>query len=134
MSQNADIGYNSIFSIWNGSAYVAVADVTSITWPGYSRDAVESTDMASPNQFREYIAGMMAGGVATIELNFVPAVADRMVAAMVAGLGQFQIQHKNGVKLQFFAVVTNYQPSLPVDGKMTASPTFQVSGRPVLTL
>lgn len=132
MSQNAAIGYGVIFSIYNGASYIAVADVTGFSWPGYSRDAIDATDMASPQSFREFVPGLLSGGVVTIDLNFVPAVADRIVAAMIAGVGQFQLRHPSGVTVQFSAVVTAYQPSGTVDGKMTASPTFQVTGVPVL--
>ena len=57
MTSTAVLGYNVDFSIYNGSAYVQVAEVTNITWPGYKRDAIEVTYMDSASQFREYIAG-----------------------------------------------------------------------------
>jgi hypothetical protein len=132
MATNAGIGYGSSFGIHNGSTYVDVAEVTNITWPGYARDAVDATHMTSPDSFREYIAGLMDAGEATIEMNFVPSASDVIVAAMVAGAGNFQIEHPNGVKLQFAAIVTGYDPGIPLDDKMTASATFKVSGKPTL--
>lgn len=132
MATNAAIGYGSSFGIHNGSAYVDVAEVTNITWPGYARDAIDATHMASTDSFREYIAGLMDAGEATIEMNFVPSASDVIVAAMVAGVGMFQIEHPNGVKLQFSAVVTGYEPGMPLDDKMTASATFKVTGKPTL--
>lgn len=127
---SAAIGYGSSFGIYNGSAYVDVAEVTNISWPGYARDAVDGTHMTSPDTFREYIAGLMDAGEVTIEINFVPSATDVIVAAMVAGAGQFQIEHANGVKLQFSAIVTGYEAAVPLDDKMTASATFKVTGKP----
>lgn len=126
----AAIGYGSKFAIYNGSAYIDVAEVTNITWPGYSRDAVDATHMASPNTFREYIAGLMDAGEVSVEINFVPSATDVIVAAMVAGVGQFQIEHVSGMKLQFSAIVTGYEAAVPLDDKMTASATFKVTGKP----
>ena len=60
----ADIGYGAIFKVGNGGSPTETftdfgAEVTSITPPGYSRDALDATHMASPDRFREYIAGLM---------------------------------------------------------------------------
>lgn len=133
MATNAKIGYGSVFAIWDGAAYDDVAEVTAITWPGYSRDAIDATHMASPDTFREYIPGLMDAGEATIEMNFVPSASDVIVAAMVAATaGRFRITHPGGVTLVFSAIVTAYQPGIPLDDKMTASATFKVTGKPTL--
>ena len=129
---SAAIGYGSSFAIYSGSAYVDVVQVTNITWPGYSRDAVDATHMASPDTFREYIPGLMDAGEVTIELNFVPSASDVIVAAMIAGKGAFQVRHASGVKVQFDAIVTAYEATVPLDDKMTASATFKVTGKPTL--
>lgn len=126
----AAIGYGSKFAIYTAGNYVDVAEVTNITWPGYSRDAVDATHMQSPDTFREYIAGLMDAGEVSIEINFVPSATDVIVAAMVAGVGQFRIEHASGVKLLFSAIVTGYEPAVPLDDKMTASATFKVTGKP----
>jgi len=127
----AVIGYNTDFAIYNGSTYVDVAEVTSITWPGYSRDAIDATNMASPDQFREYIPGLMDAGEVTIEMNYVPNHADVIIAALTAATaGQFKITAANGANVVFTAIVTAYQPQAPVDDKMTASATFKITGKP----
>lgn len=126
----ADIGYNSKFGIHNGSVFVDVAEVMALTPPGYSRDAVEATTMQSPDKFREFIAGMMDAGESQIEINYLASVADVIEAAMVAGRGYFQVTHPSGVMMRFYAIVTNYSPSIPMDDRMTASATFKVTGKP----
>lgn len=133
MATNAAIGYGSVFGIYDGvSAYTAVAEVTSITPPGRSRDAIDATHMSSPNRYREFIAGLLDAGEVSISINFVPAVSDVIITAMEAGVGTFQITHPNGVRLQFSAVVTNYEPDVPLDDKMAATITLKVSGKPTL--
>jgi len=130
-ASSAKLGYNTDFSIYNGSTYTEVAEVTSITWPGYARDAIEATHMNSDDTFREYIPGLMDAGEVTIELNYIPSASDVIVAALTAAtIGQFKIQHAAGVNVVFKAIVTAYQPQSPVDDRMTASATFKVTGKP----
>ena len=130
-ASSAKLGYNTDFSIYNGSTYTEVAEVTSITWPGYARDAVEATHLNSDDQFREYIPGLMDAGEVSIELNFVPSASDVIVAALTAStIGQFKITAQGGVNVVFKAIVTSYQAQSPVDDRMTASATFKVTGKP----
>ena len=125
------IGYNTDFAIWNGTTYIEVAEVTSITWPGYSRDAVEVTHLNSDDQFREYVPGLMDAGEVTFELNYVPLVSDVIIAALTAAsIGQFKITAQGGVNCVFRGIVTSYQGQSPVDDRMTASVTIKVTAKP----
>jgi len=127
----AVIGYGTSFSIYGGSTYTAVAEVTNITWPGYTRDAVDATNMASPNEFREFIPGLMDAGEVTIEMNFIPSASDVILAALTAGTGQFKIAAASGVNIVFSAIVTAFTPQAPLEDKMSASATFKITGKPV---
>ncbi len=133
---NAKIGFGNLFAISDDQTttgtFADVAEVTNITPPNYSRDAVEATHTASPDSFREYVAGLMDAGEVQIELNFVPAVADTIIAAMTVGQGAFKITFTNAVTWTFLAVVTNYAPGAPLADRMTASATFKITGKPVL--
>lgn len=130
-ASSAVLGYNVDFSIYNGSTYTQVAEVTDITWPGYVRDAVEVTFMDSDDRFREYIPGLMDGGEVTIEMNWVPSTTDAIITALTANtIGQFKITYNAGANVVFKAIVTAYQPQSPLGEKLTASATFKVSGKP----
>lgn len=135
MPSSAAIGYSTTFGIESATpgTYTNVAEVTSVSGPNMARDAIDVTHMTSSDQHREFIAGLMNGGEATVELNFVPAVSDAIVTALRAGLGNFRITFPNGVKWTFAAVVTGYEITAPLADKMTASATFQVSGKPTLS-
>lgn len=139
----ADIGYGTIFKVGNGGSPTETftdfgAEVTSITPPGYSRDALDATHMSSPDRFREYIAGLMDAGEVSMDLNYIPDTADAFVAAVIAGKQNYQVVFVDEsaaaiLTFTFAAICTAYQPTAPVDGKMTATATFKVSGKPVLT-
>jgi hypothetical protein len=130
-ASSVKIGYNTDFAIYNGSTYTDVAEVTSITWPGYQRDAVEATHLNSDDQFREYVPGLMDAGEVTLELNFVPSSSDVIIAALTAStLGQFKITAPGGVNVVFKGIVTSYQAQSPLDDRMTASVTIKVTAKP----
>lgn len=131
MPSTAVLGYNVDFAIYNGSTYTQVAEVISITWPGYKRDAVDVTYMDSTDQFREYIPGLMDGGEVTVEMNWVPSASDVIITALTASAtGQFKITYNAGVNVVFKAVVTAYQPQSPLGDKLSATATFKVTGKP----
>ena len=130
MPSTAVLGYNVDFSIYNGSSYVQVAEVTNITWPGYTRDAVEVTFMDSASSFREYIAGLMDAGEVTVEMNWVPSASDPILAAMAAGVGQFKLQYNNAANIVFKAVVKSWATQSPLGGKLSGTAQFKITGIP----
>jgi Lambda phage tail tube protein, TTP len=133
MPTSVTIGYGSRLAYFSGAAFVDIAEITNLKAPGYSRDAIDATHMASPNNFREFIAGLMDAGEVSLDVNFIPSASDVFVSIMVAGVGQFRLTHPNGVRMSFDAIMTGYEPSEPLDDKMTASVTIKVSGKPVLS-
>lgn len=130
MPTNAAIGYQTTLGIWNGASYTAVAEITKVTPPQYTRDAVEATHQGSPNAYREFIAGFKDAGEVALELNWVPSATDQWLAAFNTGAGLFRITLPNGVTCTFNAIVTGYEPQTPLDDKMMASITLKVSGQP----
>ena len=128
----AQIAYGATFGIWNGSAYVNVAEITNVSPPQYSRDAVETTHMLSTNKYRTFIPGLLDAGEASLTLNYDASAADVIIAAMEAGTGQFKITFGDANAVVFNAVVTGYQiAEMSPEAKQSATATFKVSGQPV---
>lgn len=136
----ANIGFSAQFLVGNGGSPTETfadfgAEITSITPPAYTREAIDATHMASPDEYKEYIAGLMDAGEVSMDLNYIPDAADAFVAAIEAGKRNYQIilPGADEVTFTFAAICTAYQPTAPVDGKMTATATFKVSGKPTLS-
>ena len=130
----AGLGYLSKFGIKDGATYDYVAEVTSITPPGMSRDTVDVTHLESPDKFKEYIAGLADGGDASISLNYKPAASDALVAAFIAETGDFRVLFPDGdTFLDFAGIVTEWSPGeLTSDGAMSC--TFSVKATGPVTL
>lgn len=130
----ADIGYDASFGIEGSVAdtYEDVAEVVSITPPGMTRESVEATHLKSPDQFKEFIAGMMEGGEASLTLNFIPSATDVLYTAFSAKTGKYQITFPNGVMMRFKGFFTAYNPPELSGEKMEATATVRCSGKPTL--
>lgn len=138
MATQAAIGHGVQFKIGNGATpevFTAVAEVTNVTPPGMSRDAVDATHMDSPEKWREFVMGLKDGGEVELELNFVPGSATTLLlmAEIDAAVGNKQIVFPGGQIMAFAAGMTGFTPETPLDDKMTASATYKVSGKPTLT-
>lgn len=137
-ASNALLGYGSVFEIVSDTspdAYIALAEVKSITPPSIDVDQVEVTHMQSPNRYREFISGLLDGGEASFEMNFVPGSTsdDRIFELLNLPTGvsrrrACRISYPNGVTWSFDAEVTGYEPDIPFDDAMTATVTLKVSG------
>lgn len=137
MTTQARIGHGTLFKIGNGATpevFTTVGEVTSITPPGMSRDAIDATHEESPDAWREFIGGLKDGGEVSLELNFVPGSATTilLMAEIEAAPGNKQIVFPAGEVFSFRALCTNFEPEAPLDDKMVASATYKVSGKPTL--
>lgn len=128
----AKIGYKTKLGIWDGAAFGLVVEVTSLTPPSWSRDTVDVTHMDSPDNTKEFIGGMVEAGEAKITINYLPSVADAMLAAFMAETGRYRIIFAGGtVALEFDGVVTGYEIGDVTTGdKMSATITIKASGLP----
>lgn len=139
------LGYGTHFQILNinasPDAWVELAEVFSITFPGATVDQVDVTHMQSPGRFREYINGMIEGGDPTLEMNYVPGSAtDLFLNVLVADIPNdpdpltCRIILPNDVIIQFSANLAAYDRSAgAVDAQQTATVSFKNTGLPTQT-
>jgi hypothetical protein len=81
MATGAMIGHGSQFMIGDGGApevFTAVAEVKTITGPALVRDTPDATHMASPEKWREYIAGLRDAGEVSMTVNCIPGSAGEL--------------------------------------------------------
>jgi predicted secreted protein len=63
-------GVGTKFQRWSGSAYVSLAEVTSITGPTMTRDFIDVTSLDSTGGYREFITGFRDAGTISLNMNF----------------------------------------------------------------
>jgi predicted secreted protein len=137
MTTLARIGFGTVFQIRDLDAspvaYVTIGEVTNITLPAVSRDAVDATHTESTGGYREAIPGLKDNGEVTIEMNYVhQSASDVLIRAQFAldTLTQckilFDTSPEDGVS--FNAIVTGYEVAAPIEDKVSATLTLKVSG------
>lgn len=117
---------------------VAIAELTSISGPDMSADAIDCTSHDSDDMFREFIAGIKDGGSVNIEGNAVFSDAGQIAlyTDLCAGSrDEYTITYTLGAgapTIVFDAIVTAFSTDAPYDDKLSFSATLKVCGKPVL--
>lgn len=137
MSTNLTIGHGTVFQRssdgTSGGSFSAVAEVMSISGPGISRDAVDVTDFDSTDRFREFVGGLKNAGEVSMDIGFDPDSTD--VTNFLADIntdtsGYYKIVFPDTTEWGFAALITGFEPGSPLDDKMTATVTYQLTGKP----
>lgn len=136
MATNAAIGHGSTFSIGDGGGlevFTAVAEVFAITPPNMRRDMQDATHMASTDKWREFIPGLRDAGEVQMQINFIPggAAQDAVFAKFASDTASnFKITFPNAEEWIFSAFCTEFSAEDPLDGKMTVTTRFKLTGKP----
>jgi len=121
-----------------GTAY---AQVTSLSGPGLSLDTEDVTSHDSTGGWEEVVGTILRSGEITMDLVYDPAHATHKYAA--GGL-IYDLVQKTPITLKlifpdaattewdFDALVTGFEPTAPVDGALTATAKFKLTGEPTL--
>jgi len=129
---NAILGYNSFFAIDDGlGTFDTIAEIFEISPPNQQTSDVDVTHMASPNKTREFIQGMVDPGEMSIGINWVPGDATDVILQALKTSGavrSMKITWPNLVTWTFSGFIKGFEPSAPIDDKMTATITVRVTG------
>lgn len=132
---NAIAGVGTKFRRWNGSNWVDLAEINSITGPGKSRDTIDVTSLDSTGGYREFIGGFRDGGTVSLPMNFTRATYELMNTDFEsADLQNYEIllPDTEGSSFEFEGLVTELGLAIPTDDKITADVTIKVSGQIIM--
>lgn len=114
---------DAALKLYNGSTYDEVGNIVSISAPSGTLNMIDATNLASPNNFREYLPGYLDGGECRVTAHLDPEVADAsnqlLVYAKFTGRaeGTFRIVLASGPYIQFDGYVTSWEPfEIPEEG------------------
>lgn len=113
-----------------------VPGIFDLQLPFPKREALDATDMDSPNSHREFIGGLIDPGQVVAQLHWLPSntVLLALRADILAGnLIAFEVEYPDGSKANFSALVLSLEPTGSVEDKQVATLTLQVSGEYTFT-
>lgn len=115
---------------------VEIGEILNVEPPEVSADEIDVTTHGSPDNWREYIAGLKEGGEVTVE--FIYAGNNEGQLALLSDLGgaikKFEIVFNDGSIWSIDAFVKSYVHGVPLDDKMTGTVGLKVTGKPVFTV
>lgn len=133
-ASSASIGYGAIVTVGG----TAVEEVIDVVPPQPTLDAVEATHLGSDNTHKEFIAGLCSGGDVKVKVNYRPkATGQALFTSNLQGRTSAVIVVTLPASLGVWTatcLVTSWVPdSVVPDGRMTATATLKVTGKPVLS-
>lgn len=111
-----------------------IANITSLTPPGISRETLDVTSHDSPNGYMEFLGGLKDPGEVSFDVNYDPAEHDKLVEDFEEDNPvNYEVAFPDGTVWGFGAILTGFEPEAPYDDKLTASLTLKVTSKPEIT-
>lgn len=117
-------------------ADLTVANLTSIGEIGVESEEIDATDLDSPNNYKEFIAGSKDAGEVSLAGNIKnEANVEKMLAlAESQSIEDWEVAYPSGAKWSFKAFVKSFKDGeKTTDGLATFSATLRISGKPTYT-
>lgn len=118
------------------TADLVIANLTSIGEIGIESDEIDTTDLDSPDNFKEFIAGAKDAGEVSLAGNIkVEANVEKMLAlANAQTVEEWTVEYPSGATWVFNAFLKTFKDGEKnVEGVATFTATLRVSGKPVYT-
>lgn len=113
-----------------------IANLTSIGEIGVESEEIDSTDLDSPDNYKEFIAGSKDAGEVSLAGNIKDeSNVEKMLAlAESQSVEKWIVAYPSGAKWQFSAFVKSFKDGeKTTDGLASFTATLRISGKPVYT-
>lgn len=136
--------FGTLIKIGDGNvseSFATIAEVTNIDGPGGKTSMVEITNHSSPSAFKEVVPTTIDPGTFKLTMNWLPTVITQNYATGITRdwinrtKRNFQLVWPNAATttVTFAAYVTDFTQKAPVDGKLEADLSLEVTGPYVWT-
>jgi predicted secreted protein len=138
MSTNALSGYGVTLAFGNGDGppetFTTVAElIDALEGPNLAADAIEVT-AHSDSGWRTFIPGLKDAGEVSASVNLIPDNSTHDpstgLISMIGVQGNWKVTFPDTTTATFSAILTAFEPSSPLDDRLTASITLKLSGAP----
>lgn len=117
----------------SSGSFAAIGVIDDIGLPTLARDVEESTDMESTDRWKEFIGAMRDAGEMSIDITFDPGSAETttfMTDLNSDAAGYYKMIFPDATEWGSAMIMTGFEPTAPREGKMTATVTFKLTGKP----
>jgi len=135
MASEAVAGVGTTFRRWDGTNWVEIAEIKSITGPGKSRATIDVTSLDSTGGYNEFIGGFRNGGTVVLAMIFRRDTFEIMNDDFDSDdLQNYEIflPDDESTSFEFEGFVTELPLTISPDDAITVDVTIQISGQPVI--
>lgn len=126
MADTVDTGFGITIEFESGF----IAEITDVTPPAPSRTAIDTSHTTTADGARTKIMGDLVDyGQCEVEMHFKP---DK-VPPIHEPFSPAVINFPSGTTWEFSGALQNYAPQAPIDDRMVATATIEVSGKITIT-
>ena len=126
---NAFSGVGSKFRRYSGAAWVAIAEVKSVSGPTMSREMIDVTSLDSTGGYREFIPSFRDGGTVTLAMLFTYAGYNLLKTDFQSDtLKDYEILLSDGSSITFSGYVQDLPVNVTFDDAVTSDTTIKVTG------
>lgn len=119
----------------------AIAEITDVKGPKLSRKSIDVTHHQSPEWWAEKIKGMKEAGSVGFSINYIPT--ETTHNATTGLLSDFALDNSIntwsivfpdalGTTWSFKGILVGFEPTAPVDDKLSADIEIEIAGKPTL--
>ena len=108
-----------------------VGNITSISGPDQSRDAIDISTMDSTNKWREYIPGMIDAGEVSVDLNFDGTTVSTLLQAQLTQTAQtilITFSDSDTATWSASGFITSLGHAIPFDDKVSQTVGMKFTG------
>jgi len=135
MASLAVAGVGTSFRRWDGTDWVEIAEIKSITGPGKSRTTIDVTSLDSTGGYNEFIGGFRDGGTVVLAMIFRRDTFEIMNDDFESDdLQNYEIllPDDESTSFEFEGFVTELPLTISPEDAVTVDVTIKVSGQPVI--
>lgn len=118
--------------------FETIAEITDCGSPQKTAEDIEVTHTQSPNKYKQYVQGLREGGEVALECNWLPGdqththIDDDFESGTIHNY-KIEMNNTPMTTIAFTAYVKGIGPRIDRAGKVSATFTFKVTGRPTIT-
>lgn len=129
---NAIVAVGGKLQVDIASVFTDVVEIVSIQGPDIEVGTIDVTHLQSPNQFKEFIAGLGDGGTLVCEGNFTPAQYNTLYGFLRV-TKPWRVILSNGSRFDANGHITMLGNGMPLEEEVHMPVSIKLTGKPTFT-
>jgi len=135
VATSAKIGYGATFqtdyTLASPAVWVTLSEVTGMSLPELSRDAIDASHECAPNEWRTFVTGLNQAGEVELQFNFTKAQYQTLQGELATQTSKpRRIVLLDGTLMTFSATLISLALPIAIGDRLMATAKFKPDGQP----